>query len=167
VSFLCDRTILHEFIFLVSKLSENLGNKKIVHKQFESYTFISARQMFNSCMCCSHVVSSGVWILTQVHAHIIRVILFVTQFVNFYTKMLVSLDCTTWNYPALGFYNYLFHCHILWRVIEFCIGQNERVKDRLQFTQSYSLSCSGLCELSAKCRKHSMCKNLSCAMVLP
>jgi hypothetical protein len=45
VSFLFGHTILHEFICLVSKSSESLGNKKNVHKQFVSYTFNSARLM--------------------------------------------------------------------------------------------------------------------------
>jgi hypothetical protein len=48
-----------------------------------------------SCLCCRHVISGIVCILTQVYAHIRHVILFITQFVNFYAKTLVSLEYTT------------------------------------------------------------------------
>jgi hypothetical protein len=52
-------TVPHEFICLVSKSSESLGDEKIVHKQCVSYAFNSACQMSNSCMCMAVMSSVG------------------------------------------------------------------------------------------------------------
>jgi len=80
------------------------------------------------------------------------------------------LKCFLWNVLpedncALEFYNYLVHCQMLGGVIEFSISFVQCVKVRSVHSRSYSSLLSGLCELSAKCRKRSMCENLTLVMV--
>ena len=86
--------------------------------------------MSNSCMCCSHVVSDGVQVSTQVHTHVICIPRFNTEFVNFDADTFSFL----WNVlpednPALEFYNYLVHCQMLLGVTEFSISLIQCVKD--------------------------------------
>ena len=93
-----------------------------------SQAVISASQMFNSCVCCSHVVSGSV--STQVHSLVICIHLFFTEFVNFDAETFSFL----WNSlpkddPALELNNYLIHCQILRGVTEFRISLIQFVKD--------------------------------------
>ena len=88
--------------------------------------------MPNSYVCCSHVVSGGVWVFTQVHSHVICIPWFITEFVNFDAETFSFL----WNVlpednPALEFYHHLVHCQMLWGVTEFSVGLIQLVKDSL------------------------------------
>ena len=74
--------------------------------------------------CCSHVVSGGLRVFTQVHPHGTHVPCFITHFVNFDAETFSFL----WNIlpkdnPAPVFYNYLVYCQILRGVIEFNVIQ--------------------------------------------
>ena len=93
--------------------------------------------MSNSCMCCSLVISGGLWVFTQVHPHGTCVPCFIKQFVNFDAKMFSFL----WNIlpkdnPAPSFYNYLVQCEILRGAIEFSVTVVQGIEDGPWFPQS-------------------------------
>jgi len=48
-------TVLHQFIFLLCKLSNRLRGEKVVHIDLVPYTFNSPRKTCHSSMCCCHV----------------------------------------------------------------------------------------------------------------
>ena len=86
--------------------------------------------MSKSCMCCSHFISGGLRVFTQIHPHSTRVPYFITQFVNFDAETFYFL----WNIlpkdnPAPIFYNYHVLCQILRGVIEFRVIVDQGIKD--------------------------------------
>jgi len=119
----------HMNLFYVQVIKKSWGWKEIVHKCFVSYAFNSASQMSNGCVCCSHVIG-GVRVFTQVYSHVLCILWFIMEFVNFDAKKFSFL----WNVlpednPVLEFYNYLVHCKLLPGVIEFSISLVQCVKD--------------------------------------
>jgi len=86
--------------------------------------------MSNRCMCCSHVISGGLRVFTQVHPHGTHIPCFITQFVNFDAETFSFL----WNIlpkdnPPAEFYNYLVPCQILREVIQFSVIVVQGIKD--------------------------------------
>ena len=118
------------YFISVQVIKKSWGWKEIVHKYSVFQAIISASEISNSCVCCSHVVGGGVWVSTQVHSLVICIHWFITEFVNFDAEMFSFL----WNSlpkdnPALELNNYLVHCQILRGVIEFSISLIQFVKD--------------------------------------
>ena len=75
--------------------------------------------MSNSCVWCSHIVSSGLRVFAQVHIHGTRVPCFIKQFVHF--------DAERFSFLL----NILpkDNCQILRGVIEFSVSVVQGIKD--------------------------------------
>ena len=63
--------------------SKIVGKKKIVHWKFVSCTCNYVSHIFKSYLCCFHVSSGCLFVLTQVHSHVTSLLWIDTQFVNF------------------------------------------------------------------------------------
>jgi hypothetical protein len=150
------------------KVSGGGGGGKFF-KYFVLKDIDAASQMCNSCMCCSHVISGGAWVFTQVHSHVVCIPKFVTQFINFHAETFPFRgDILPKDNSALEFYNYLVQCQTHRGVIEFSKAWFSVSEAVLVFhSWSYSSPWLGLSELFAKGKKCSMCKNLSHVMVSP
>ena len=151
MSFLLGHTVLHEFILCLFKSSKSLGDEKKL-----SINILCPKPSTLQVKCltvvCVAVMSSVVE----------------CESVPKYTLMYFFCNVLPEDNPALEFYNHLIHCQMLWGIIELSISIFSLSKTVLSFhSQSYSSPLSGLCELSAKCRKCRMYKNLSCVMVSP
>jgi len=66
MSFWLHCTVLHSFIFLVSRSIRGVGDRgeKTVHRNFLSFTFNFRSQMYSSGMYCCHVANGSFCVFT-------------------------------------------------------------------------------------------------------
>jgi len=65
--------------------------KKVVFKNFRSYTFSFVSQIYSKGMCCHQISNGIVCILIIVHCHVVSVPRIVTHFVNFDARLIPIL----------------------------------------------------------------------------
>ena len=123
MSFLLGSTVLHEYIFSLSKSSKSLGDEKKLSIN-SLCPKPSTLQVKCLTVACVAVMSS------VAERESLPKYTFMSQFVNFDAKTFPFLgNELPENNPALEFYNDLIHCQMLQGVVEFRVSLIQGVED--------------------------------------